>query len=238
MFILKALETTPFSYHPSGLQSCTLCGLQMEDRGRLSTTKTVTEHNWCCHQKRQPWVPFPNHSFSQVQAVISASSLGWHVCLCSHRMDWCRTVWSQSVWSDSCLIQFLRAITSHAGVTLSCNRTIDILVPKLMLHEAPRDVVTNSGCFEIPLILGYSTGIMEESCCSLCPVSWHITTYQGVTGYIEGWCPNHTACWGVLCTPWYFPHEDTSEKWEKFVFCSSPNPQIWCQSNCCAITPN
>lgn len=78
---------------------------------------------WHCPQKKQPWAPFPSHNFPQAQAVISASSLGWHVSLCSHRVDWSRG-----------LIQFLRAIPSHAGVTLWWNTIIDILVPKFMLH--------------------------------------------------------------------------------------------------------
>lgn len=183
---------------------------------RLSQSLT-----WHCHQKKQLWAPFPNHSFSQAQAVISASSLGWHVCLCSHRMDWSRA-----------LIKLLRAMPSHAGETLWWNTTTDILVPKLMLHEACRAVGTNSGCFEIHFILqSDNTGVMKRI--TLFSVScFHTRSDRTHWGLVS----LHARA--ALCTPWHFPHGETSEKRGNFVFCTSLNPQIWCQCSCCAATSN
>lgn len=120
---------------------------------RLSQSLT-----WHCHPKKQ-LLPKPQLS----------PSPGCHFCLLSGLAF---VLVQPQDGLEQGLIEVLRAIPSHAGVTLWWNMTTDRLVPKLMLHEARRAVVTNSGCFEIPFTLGSgNSGVMKASCCPLCPIS-------------------------------------------------------------------
>lgn len=167
MLILKALESTPLSYHPSGYKAALSVVCRRETEAGLVPQRLSQGLTWHCHPKKQ-LLPKPQLS----------PSPGCHFCLLSGLA--CVLVQPQDGLEQG-LIEALRAIPSHAGVTLWWNTTTDRFVPKLMLHEACRAVVTNSGCFEIPLTLGSgNTGVVSSVSYFLIYHKWQDTLRAAV----------------------------------------------------------
>lgn len=200
MFILKALEPTPFSYHPFGLQSSTLCGLQRGDWGRLSTTKTVTEHNLALPPKEAAMGAFPKPQLSP--------SPGCHFCLFSGLA--CEPVQPQGglkQGSDTVFKSNTKSCWSNFMVKHDHRHTCT----KFMLHWRFQGCSHKLRLFWnsfYPSRQYWSNErIMSSSvsCFLTYHQEWQDTLRSGVPA-----CGLHVA---VLCTPWYFPYGDTSEKW-------------------------